>query len=1020
MSSYKDLFSPAHPSIYTMPSGEPFLHNLAKGLKASLGTDLSKALILLPTRRAARALADEFVKLSGGRATLLPLMRPLADMDENEPPFTTGTIEFEIPPAIDLVRHRFELAKMVAAKMKYEGPETGNDPDAASAIAMAEPLARLLADLAMEELDVNAFSKLDEQLDTLAEHFQSASEFAKIVTEHWPKYLADNGLTEPMARRVTLLKKAAEIWQTTPPNHPVIIAGSTGTLKATAGLIKTVAALPQGLIVLPGLDTHTDEVDAKFDIWDKIDAQHPQASLKNLLETLAIERADVPVWPNVKTEGRAAMRARILSHALIPASSTYDWPARIARITKSTGAKNTGAKNTGQSNAVQDGLSGLSLIEARTSEEEATVIALIMRATLEKKDKTCALVTPDPALARRVRSKLSRWNVEVDSSAGEPLEETGHGAFLSLSFEAAQDPFDPITLSALVKHSLFKMRDNHRKDWDKLEVAALRGTRPRTLGEVTERLNKTAKRKNLEKGEYLRDEFEFLKTLHNALAPLHKILGAKTDAVLLAKTHTELLEKLAGGAANLWCGESGEKSATLMEELFEHGDLLAPMSGETYARLLSHLMRGRVARPRFGTEDRLQILGPLEARMLEADTVILGGLNEGVWPAHPTPHPVLSPGMRKTISLSAPERRFGLAAHDFEALAAKPNVILTRSMRGDDGPAVQSRWLWRLTTLVRGALGDAADDVLKSDQPWLEWARALDASEKAPKPAKRPAPCPPLDKRWPKKRGLSVTQISKWVRDPYSIYAGNILDLYALDPLDQSMGGREFGLAVHAALENIDGASTKRMEKLLKQELSKAGYEAHSFARMDVRINALAEWSVNWAKGRKDGGWSKVDIEKKGRLDFPAKNENDGEPFILTGIADRIERNGTDTAIIDYKTGAYPKHKEVQAGFDPQMPLLGIMLGYGELGKKTEATDYLYVKPGDKEYSLVTSPPAKFQIDADEYASDAFEALQNLIAHFDSVDSKYYSQPRAQFENPYGDYDHLARRSEWATVEGEI
>jgi len=1006
MNVYKDLFKPNNPCIYTMPSGEPILRNLAKGLQASLGTDLSKALILLPTRRAVRALADEFVSISEGHATLLPLMRPLADMDENEPPFTTGTIDFEIPPAIDPVRHRFELAKMVSAKMKYEGselgPELDSKPDAANAIAMAEPLARLLADLAMEELDVGAFDKLDEKLDTLAQHFQSASKFAKIVTEYWPQHLKDNGLTEPMTRRVALLKKAAELWHANPPAHPVIIAGSTGTLKATANLIKTVTALPQGLIVLPGLDTHIDQID----IWDKIDDQHPQASLKNLLETLDISRTDVPTWPGVKTEGNAAMRSRILSHALIPASSTYDWPARIARITKSTEESN------GERNAIQKGLSGLSLIQARTAEEEATVIALIMRETLEHQDKTCALVTPDPSLARRVRAKLSRWNVEVDSSAGEPLEETGHGVFLSLSLEAAQDPFDPIALSALVKHSFFKLQDGHRKDWDKLEAAVFRGTRPKTLDAVTERLDRIAKRKKLGNGEYLQDEFEFLKTLHSALTPLHDRLSAKTDIALLAKTHTELLELLAGGAANLWRGESGEKSAQLIEELLEHGNLLAPMNGDTYARLLSHLMRGRVARPRFGTESRLQILGPLEARMLEADTIILGGLNEGVWPAHPTPHPVLSPGMRKAIGLSAPERRFGLAAHDFEALAAKPNVIMTRAVRGDDGPTVQSRWLWRLTTLVRGAVEDAADTVLKPKQPWLEWARALDASQDVPKPASRPAPCPPLDKRWPKKRGLSVTQISKWVRDPYAVYAQNILGISVLDPLDQAMGGREFGRAVHFALENIDNTSTAHLTKLLKQELSKAGYETHSFARMDVRLNALAEWSVNWAKDRIDGGWTKVDIEKKGRLEFPTHNE----PFILTGIADRIERKGSDTAIIDYKTGAYPKYKVVQAGFDPQMPLLGIMLGYGALGKKAEATDYLYVKPGDREYSLVTSPPNKYRKDADEYASDAFDALRRLIAHFDTPDSKYYSQPRAQFENPYGDYDHLARRAEWATL----
>ncbi len=983
MNTYKGLFNLNDPCVYTMPSGEPFLHNLAKGLHFALGDDLSKALVLLPTRRAVRALADEFVKLSSGRATLLPLMRPLADMDEDEPPFTTGTIDIDIPPAIDPVRHQFELAKLVAAKMQYEGSK----PDAASAFAMAEPLARLLIDLATEEIDVTAFAKLDEKFYTLSAHFQDAAKFAKIVTTYWPQFLKDNGLTEPMARRVTLLKKAAKIWQVNPPNHPVIIAGSTGTLKATANLIKTVANLPKGLIVLPGLDINIDEVD----VWNKIDDQHPQASLKNLLETLKISRSEVPTWPGGKTESKAALRTRILSHALIPAHSTFDWPARIARI----------ANSTGDGHAIQKGLSGLSLIQASTSEEEASVIALVMRETLEHIDKTCALVTPDPSLARRVRAKLSRWNVEVDSSAGEPLEETRHGAFISLSLEAANNPFDPIALSALVKHALFRFRNNHRKDWDRLEVAAFRGIRPKSLDDVALRLDNK-----------FPDALRLLQDIQQALTPLHNQLKANTNATALAKSHAALLELLAGGAKNLWCGESGEKSAQLMEEILEHGECLAPMNGDTYMRLVSHLMRGRVARPRFGTEDRLQILGPLEARMIEADTIILGGLNEGVWPAHPTPHPVLSPGMRKTIGLSAPERRFGLAAHDFEALASKPNVIMTRAERGDDGPTVQSRWLWRLTTLARGALDTPIDEILKPTTPWLAWARAIDANHDIPKPAKRPAPCPPLEKRWPKKRGLSVTQISKWIRDPYSIYAQKILGLYVLDPLDQAMGGREYGLAVHAALEHIDNASSERMTTLLKQELNKAGYEPHNFARMNVRIDALAQWSVDWASKRKTDGWTKISVEKKGRLELPTNKE----PFILTGIADRIERKGTDTAIIDYKTGAYPKYKEVQAGFDPQMPLLGVMVGYGALGNKAEATDYLYIKPDDKEYSLVTSPPNKFQKDADEYASDALDDLQKLIAHFDTQESKYFSQPRAQFENTYGDYDHLARRAEWATT----
>ncbi len=987
MSLYKDLFAKTSPSVYTMPSQAPFLQNLARGLISSLGDDLPKALILLPTRRAVRALADEFVRASKARATLLPVMRPLADMDENEPPFSIDTVDFDIPPAIDPVRHRFELAKLVAAKMRRESAETDAAPDAVNALAMTEPLARLLADLAMEELGPNALSKLDGQLEELAAHFQSAHIFVKIVAKYWPQFLADNNLDEPMARRVALLNKAAQIWTDTPPDHPVIVAGSTGTLKATARLIKAIAAQPKGLVVLPGLDTHIDDID----VWDKIDDQHPQASLKNLLKTLDLARGDIPAWPGARINNKAAMRSRILSHALIPASSTHDWPARIARIANNSDSVQT---------AIKDGLDGLSLVEARTNEEEAAVIALVMRETLEHAGRTCALVTPDPALARRVRAKLSRWHIEVDSTAGEPLEETGHGVFLTLSLAAAHDPFDPVALTALVKHPLFGLQDNPQKSWNRFEIRALRGTRPKSLDEIRNRLDGHCK-----------NGFALLQNLHSTLSPLHDLLKMESRADILAKTHVQVLERLAGGPENLWRGEAGEKSASLMEELLAYGDLLAPMSGACYMRLLSQLMRGRVVRPRFGTEERLQILGPLEARMLEADTIILGSLNEGVWPSHPAPHPILSPGMRKTIGLSAPERRFGLAAHDFEALASKPNVIMTRAERTEDGPAVQSRWLWRLTTLARGALGDNVDEVFRPEKPWLEWARLLDAAPNTPAAAPPPAPCPPVDQRWPKKRGLSVTQIKTWVRDPYAIYAGHILGLRPLDPLDQPLGGREYGLAIHRAFEKIDNIDAHGFAELLRGELLASGYDLHRFARMNVRIDEMANWAVDWAKQRRDQGWEAAGIEKKGQLDFP----NSGEPFILTGIADRIERRGSDYTIIDYKTGTIPGIDEVKVGFDPQMPLLGIMLGFGVLGKRADATDYLYIKPNDpgKSKSLCKAK------DADEYASEAFEALQKLIAHFDTPKSRYHSQPRAKFQNQYGDYDHLARRAEWASDRDE-
>ncbi|HFB55538.1 MAG TPA: double-strand break repair protein AddB [Hellea balneolensis] len=995
------LFTPAHACVYTMPAGLPFLQNLAATLIKSLGADLSTALILLPTRRAIRMLAQAFIDQAHGEALLLPMMRTLADMDENEPPFAPAHIDIAIPPAIDANRAPFELARLIVHKMRKEHEQSGEEHiDAASALAMGEPLAQLMADLAMEELGTDVFRTLDDKFDTLPAHFQDAAVFAKLVSTYWPRHLAEQGLTDPMARRVALLNAASDIWNEKPPTHPVIIAGSTGSLAATARLMKTVANLPKGVVVLPGLDTHLDEV-----AWDSVDDQHPQASLKRLLETLELERKHVPPWPGADITQKNRMRRRLLSESLVPAISTSDWPGRIVSM----------RTDISKGDPIKNGLEGLSLIEAKTEEEEAAVIALILRGVLEDLDTTAALVTPDPSLARRVRSKLSRWDIDIDNSAGEPLEETLIGSFLSLSAQAAEDPFNPVTLSALVKHRLFTgYSGDIRTIWDGFEKTVLRGPRLRSWEAITEKFNRRKRDRATQDG------FDLFQHLIETLTPLHTIMKTAEHVRTYTQAHTQLIEILTGGAEKIWVGPAGEQAASLLEELILYGDLLPNVNAYSYQKLISQRMRSRVVRPRFGMQDRIQILGPLEARMVDADLFILGGLNEGVWPAGPTPHPILSPAMRKALGLGAAERRFGLGAHDFAQLAAHPHVIMTRAQRSADGPSVQSRWLWRLTTLVRGALvtpetrdtDNLAQKILAPEKPWLDWTRALDQAPSHPQSAQRPEPRPALDARWPKKRGLSVTQIKTWVRDPYAIYAKHILGLKPIDPLDQNIGGREVGIAVHSALEKIDALNEAGLKAALLDELHRAGVPAHSFARFDQRMSRMAGWLIGWAKQRTQKGWTKSGIEERGILEI----ETPHGPFTLTGIADRIEKKGGDIAVMDFKTGILPTAKAIQAGFDPQLPLLAMMIEAGALGAKGSVSDMLYIKPNASQEKDREKFITGKNWDTQTYTEKTREDLDKLIAHFDREDSAYYAQPRAQYVNTYGDYDHLSRRTEWAVL----
>ncbi|MEE9272029.1 MAG: double-strand break repair protein AddB [Robiginitomaculum sp.] len=994
-----DIFKGSTPNIYTMPASIPFLPALARGLKQNLGDDLVKTLVLLPTRRSARDLSEAFLALSDGKPTFLPLMRTLADMDENEPPFEPGDIAATIPASIDTTRRRFELARLVAAKLN------SRNPDAAGALAMSEPLISILNDMALEELSAGALSKIDDDLDKLPKHFQDAAKFLQIISTHWPDHLSVLGLSDPMARRVDLLNAAAKSWQEKPPAHPVIIAGSTGSLAATARLIHTVSKFDKGCIILPGLDTHIDS-----EVWEEIDEQHPQASLKTLLKTLGTSRAEVPDWPIDKLKHKAQMRARILSESLIPANQTSDWPSRIKRIRTSID----------QGDPLLDGLDGLSLLETKNEEEEAAVIALIMRETLETKDKTCALVTPDPSLARRVRARLSRWNIEIDSSAGEPLEETLHGTFLSLSLDAALDMFNPVVLSALVQHKFCAFMSEHMDSWNAFETLILRGPRARTYDAIERRFARCKNRTDTHVFKCAQQGYEQLKLLHALLKPLHNLSETKIYADKFTRVHIELTETLARGPEAIWREEAGEKAAALLEEVLVYGDMLPPLNGIGYQRLLSTMMRGLVVRPRYGTQAQLKILGPLEARMLDADTIILGALNEGIWPARPAPHPVLSRGMRKQIGLSAPERRFGLSAHDFASLACKPNVILTRSKRQNNGPSVMSRWLWRLTTLVRGGLGEKADQAFMPANPYLKWARELDVTPTIPSPATPPEPRPSLDKRWPEQRRgrrLSVTQISKWIRNPYGIYASKILGLESLDGFDEALGGREYGLALHKALEWFSQQNnvhdTDLLLELFKKAMMEYAYEDHSFARYHPRLQSIAKWVVKWLHTRREEGWKLLGAEQRGVmvLEMPGGN------FTLSGIADRLEIKNKTAAILDYKTGSISTKSQVQAGLDPQLPLMATMLNAGQLGAKAhDVSDLLYIKPNAKKEQDKTRSLLDKDWDIKRYQEGAIENLQKLIVHFDDKNTAYYCQPRAQYVDDYSDYDHLARRLEWAKI----
>ena len=1001
----------AAPRVYSIAPGIPFVDALAQGMIARITSDapgdplaLARATVLLPTRRAVRSLREAFLRASGRTPLLLPRMMPLGDIDEDElfladqpggdGPAASGA--GDLPPVIGGMRRQLVLARLVLGN---------SDADAAQAVELAAELARFLDQMETERVPFDRLQALRPEDEGLAQHWDNILQFLKILTHHWPGVLAEEGAIGPAERRHLLLTAQAERWRVAPPDGWVIAAGSTGSIPATAELLAAIASLPRGCVVLPGLDTGLSDDD-----WANLPDTHAQAGLMRLLAHLGVGRADVRAWGRDWPSAAAGIghpdRAALLSVAMNPEPRRAPADVRAA-------------------------LKDLCWMESPSPAEEAAAIALIMREALNHDKRTAALITPDRNLARRVAARLNRWGIDIDDSAGAPLATTPVATYLRLVAEMVASGFDAVTLLACFKHPLAAgglARDVFRARVRDLDRLVLRGPTGPT-GLVALRARIVAKAAELEQ----RERFEaaarvkalapWLDDVAGVLAPLTAMMaGAATSCADLARAHITVAEALAAsadsaGADRLWRGEEAEAVAAFFDDLRTAAAGFPPVPGRRYPDLLAALLAGRVVRPRFGGHPRLSILGPLEARLQQADVVILAGLNEGTWPPDPGMDPWMSRQMRDKIGLSSPERRIGLAAHDFAEAFTARHLVLSRALRVGGQPTVPSRWLLRLAN----TLGDeAVADLKKPGVQWLARAARLERERPREQP-KRPLPCPPLALR---RRRLSVTEISTLQVNPYAIYARHVLRLDPLDAIAADPGAAERGSFIHEVMEKFferfpkgvpaGGAAEFRaaLEDIGRTCLAPVGIAPGLHAIWWPRFRDIVSWFAETEVARR-AVTRPLAAESSGRL----KIETSGGDFFLTGRADRIDLLPDGRlAIVDYKTGSLPTAGDDKAGFAPQLPLLGAMAEAGVLGK---------VRPGDvgelaywklsggeeggkqKEFSRDDGVSVKDAVKA------ALDGLRALIARFDDPRTPYapYIHPaRVRFD----DFAHLARVAEWS------
>lgn len=1014
------LFAAPGPRVFAIEAGQPFLSRLIDGVVAEsekLGRPPEQAEIFLPTKRAQKAFARAWLLRQGGAGAVVPATRALGDLEAMGEALLPVTAPLELAPACPAERRRFVLGRLARRKAQVEG--LLDDP--LQALSIADALGELIDSSALEE--ASDWEGLEELLREreVSEHAERVAAFLSIVSRTWTEELREAGLMEAQARQAAIVRAAADSIRERQPQRLLIVAGSTGTLPAVRALMEAVATAPFGAVVLPGLDQAMDEASwAAVDMGDPRGAAHPQAALKRTLEALRVRRDEVAQWPGGAV-AEPSPRARFVSEVMRPAETTDQWAPRLAAM---------GAN-------AAEALEGVGFIEAAHSDEEARAAALAVREALETPGRTALVVTPDSDLAQRIKAILARWDIHPAMSQGGRLSESGSGRFVLLAASLAADPRDPVVLAALVKHPLLRL-GHEPGDKDRLsqwlEKRFLRGANRREgLGKLAERIERDKR--------YGAPELAaFAKALEHAFEPAR---GWADEPYLslaqIAQDVARIAERLArgpgeDGSLTPWAGADGEACALALRSLIAHGGLFDTLRRDEIARVLGAVFAAKTVRSDAPVHPRCAILSPLEARLIEADRVIVAGLNEGVWPASPSEHPLVNRAMRSALGLAPGERRIGLMAHDFAQLLARPDVLLVRAKRSGGQPAEASRWVWRLKTVAGGMLGldqAAAGERLAPATDYVALARALDApdltrAERQERAAKvKPRPVPPLERR---PRRLSVTEIETLFRDPYAIYARHVLRLEKLDPLGLEPGARERGEAVHRVLETIvrDGLTPDDLGGAVKDRFSRImlasgfsdGAVAREWSRLQGGFETFFDWEMDQrarlqtARAEVRGAW---DVQRPG-----------GHVLRLVAKADRIDLvDDGFYDIIDYKTGQPPSDDQAKTNFSPQLGLEALMLKAGGFDEcqAGEAASLLYIRVGGSKNdgpSYLGDPKGK--LGRGEHKDKTGETVekveQGFLSYLDDFlfdpGAAFLSQPRAQFADRYAAYDHLARRREWA------
>ena len=1003
--------------FFNIPPGEDFAYALVRGLedrlkaKGNKGPDrFADIVIISNTARSIKRLKSVFFERGIG---ILPKIGLVTDLSFLVNGLLPVDKKIKVESRIEKI---LTLEKLIFSYLN----ELGDKKQKEKSFDLAFSLEEILRELILSGLDVEAFEKI-ENMD-LSSHWIQSLKFLKVIKEY-KRNLNKHNILDEENFNLFILKLIEKEWQERTPNYPIILAGSTGSRYPTARLMRAVSLLPKGCIILPGVDNFMPGL-----VWSEVGPDHPQYSFKMLYSLINGSTADstnklkIKNWAADKRTLEIRSRAKFLSYSFLPATKVEMWYNDVHYI----------------KSLIQNGFKDVSILEASSPRIEAEAIALAIRIAIEEK-KSVSLVTADNILAKRVTVALKRWKIIPDDSFGEDPLQTPLSRFLRLILDFQCSKFDLANFLSILKHPFcFAVkRKEHLNYLRQLEIKYLRGK----FFEID--INEMRKILSDQKNKFSSD-IGYIEWL----CWLEQIIDIKSGMASLAKNqelshHLEEFKSLIGALVGLVRDRenkiknfitrsvevfllsidqnNGSKFQSFLNDIKANSIHARKMNSVSFQELVLHLIKDlHLPFDPVKASEKVYIWGTLESRTQSTDLCILGGLNEGVWPRHVRNDFWLNSKMRADMGLSAYDQTIGLAAHDFQNAFLMKEVLLSRSVFSEGGKKLASRWLLRLDKLFTGIDLEGEKILKEVKQRGSYYLQVLSNMHKTrcneirlstvEKLGLRPCPVPPISSM-PKK--ISVTSFSRLLKDPYEIYARDILKLRRVDQIYIPFDARMKGIFLHEQMQLFIAKTINKMPErasaisyFLDLVLSKVS-NSQMNERAEIRLteelkNKAIDIIEAEIKRRKTS--SPISVEKMGQKKFFLTS---GFEIELVAKADRIDlSNENKVIILDYKSSV-PRKTDFNLNM-PQLDLEALIAKYGGFQGVPERTI--------SEVGLIILGPK-----VDEFRREVNSLhLEGVEKNFIKIIEKIYSgewgySSKISGTSPYdGDYDHLARYGEWS------